>query len=143
MLDDERDHVFERVALGEDSRAVEAPIGQVGFQRLDQASFVLGLQVVLDGGRAGGKRVLPSWWIKQATSKQADIGEPNFGYGYQWWTESNGSYDAIGIFGQMIHIDPMHRLVIVTLSNWPKPTDDTLSAKRRALVTRITDAASR
>jgi len=99
-------------------------------------------QFLLDGGRAGGKPVLPTWWIKEATSKQADIGEPGFGYGYQWWTESNGSYDAIGIFGQMIHIDPQHRLVIVTLSNWPKPTDDALSAKRRALVKRITDAAA-
>lgn len=99
-------------------------------------------QFLLDRGQAGGKQVLPPWWIKQATSKQADIGEPNFGYGYQWWTEANGSYDAIGIFGQMIHVDPQHRLVIVTLSNWPKPTDDALSAKRRALVKRITDAAA-
>jgi CubicO group peptidase (beta-lactamase class C family) len=99
-------------------------------------------QFLLDGGRARGKQVLPPWWIEEATSKQADIGEPGFGYGYQWWTESNGSYDAIGIFGQMIHVDPRHRLVIVTLSNWPKPTDDVLSAKRRALVKRITDAVA-
>jgi len=99
-------------------------------------------QFYLDGGRAGGKQVLPSGWIKQATSKQAEIGEPGFGYGYQWWTESNGSYDAIGIFGQMIHVDPGHRLVIVTLSNWPRPTDDALSGKRRALVKRITDAVA-
>jgi CubicO group peptidase (beta-lactamase class C family) len=99
-------------------------------------------QFLLDGGRAGGKQVLPPWWIKQATSKQADIGEPGFGYGYQWWTESNGSYDAIGIFGQMVHVDPRRRLVIAALSNWPKPTDDTLSAKRRALVKRITKAAA-
>lgn len=99
-------------------------------------------QFLLDGGRAGGKQVLPSWWIKEATSKQADIGDPNFGYGYQWWTESNGSYDAIGIFGQMIHVDPKHRLVIVTLSNWAKPTDDGLSAKRKALVKRITQSAT-
>jgi len=99
-------------------------------------------QFLLDGGRAGGKQVLPPWWIGQATSKQANIGEPGFGYGYQWWTESNGSYDAIGIFGQMIHVDPKHRLVIVTLSNWLKPTDEGLSGKRRALVKRITDAAA-
>ena len=99
-------------------------------------------QFLLDGGRARGKQVLPPWWIEEATSKQANIGEPNFGYGYQWWTESNGSYDAIGIFGQMIHVDPKHRLVIVTLSNWPKPTDDALSAKRRALVKRITEASA-
>lgn len=100
-------------------------------------------QFYLDGGRAGGRQVLPSWWIGQATSNQADIGDPNFGYGYQWWTEANGSYDALGIFGQMIHVDPKDRLVIVTLSNWPKPTGDDLSAKRAALVRRITEATLR
>lgn len=98
-------------------------------------------QFLLDGGRAEGKPVLPAWWIAQATSKQADIGDANFGYGYQWWTEANGSYDALGIFGQMIHVDPRNRLVIVTLSNWPKPTGDDLSKKRAALVKRITEAA--
>ena len=98
-------------------------------------------QFLLDGGRAGGKQVLPSCWIKQATSKQADIGDPDYSYGYQWWVERNGSYDALGIFGQMIHVDPKHRLVIVTLSNWPKAEGDDLSAKRAALVKRITEAA--
>jgi len=98
-------------------------------------------QFLLDGGRAGGKQMLPKWWIAEATSKQADIGEPERGYGYQWWTEADGSYDAVGIFGQMIHIDPAHRLIIVTLSNWPKATGSDLSAKRAALVERITKAA--
>jgi CubicO group peptidase (beta-lactamase class C family) len=98
-------------------------------------------QFLLDGGRAGGKQVLPKWWIAEATSKQADIGEPGRGYGYQWWTESGGAYDAVGIFGQMVHVDPTHRLVIVTLSNWPTAVGDDLSKKRAALVERITKAA--
>ena len=97
----------------------------------------------LDGGRAAGKPVFPSWWIEQATSKQADIGDPSFGYGYQWWAEASGSYDALGIFGQMIHVDPAHGLVIVALSNWPKPTGAEYSKKRAELVKRITEAATR
>lgn len=100
-------------------------------------------QFYLEGGLAGGKQVFPRWWIAKATSKQAEIGDPNFGYGYQWWTEKDGSYDALGIFGQMIHVDPKHRLVIVTLSNWPKPTGDDLSKKRAELVRTITGAAMR
>jgi CubicO group peptidase (beta-lactamase class C family) len=98
-------------------------------------------QFLLDGGRAGGRQVLPRWWLKEATSKQADIGDPSRGYGYQWWTGPNGTYDALGIFGQMIHLDPEHRLVIVTLSNWPKATGSDFSAKRAALLERITKAA--
>ena len=81
-------------------------------------------QFLLDGGRAGGKQVLPTWWIKDATTKHADIGDPTQGYGYQWWTGSNGTYDAIGIFGQLIHVDPKNRLVIVTLSDWPSAVGD-------------------
>lgn len=100
-------------------------------------------QFYLDRGRVGGKEVFPSWWIEQATAKQAAVGDPRFGYGYQWWSEADGSYDALGIFGQMIHVDPAHRLVIVTLSNWPKPTGNDLSKRRAELVKRITDAAER
>jgi CubicO group peptidase (beta-lactamase class C family) len=98
-------------------------------------------QFYLDGGRARGKAVLPSGWIGDATSKQADIGDDARGYGYQWWTGPDGTYDALGIFGQMIHVYPKRRLVIVTLSNWPRPVGDDLSAKRAALVERITKAA--
>lgn len=101
-------------------------------------------QFYLDGGRAGGKQVLPLWWIGQATSKQAETDDPNLGYGFQWWVLPDGTYDARGIFGQKIHVDPKHRLVIVTLSNWPKPTgDDALRKRAPALVKRITEAATR
>lgn len=97
-------------------------------------------QFLLDGGRAGGKQVLPASWVAEATAKHADIGEPGYGYGYQFWTEDGGRYDAIGIFGQMIHVDPKNRLVIVTLSDWPHATDSAYSAKRVALVAKITKA---
>jgi CubicO group peptidase (beta-lactamase class C family) len=100
-------------------------------------------QFVLDGGKASGKQVLPNGWIKDATSKRADIGEADRGYGYQWWTGANGTYDAIGIFGQLIHVDPKSRLVIVTLSNWPNAVGDDLEAKRWALVERITEVVER
>lgn len=100
-------------------------------------------QFYLDGGRAGAKEIFPRGWIEIATSKQADTGDPRFAYGYQWWSEADGSYDALGIFGQMIHVDPAHRLVIVTLSNWPKPTSAQYSKRRAELVKRITDAAVR
>jgi CubicO group peptidase (beta-lactamase class C family) len=99
-------------------------------------------QFYLDGGRAAGKQVLPPWWIADATSKHASTDGP-LGYGYQWWVEANGSYDAIGLFGQLIHVDPKRRLVIVTLSNWANPTSKDMPARRAALVTRITEAAER
>lgn len=78
---------------------------------------------MLGGGVAGGKPVLPDDWIAAATTKQADIGEQENGYGYQWWTVNDGSYAAQGIFGQGIFIDPKRKLVIASNSNWPQATD--------------------
>jgi CubicO group peptidase (beta-lactamase class C family) len=35
---------------------------------------------------------------------------------------------ARGIYGQLIYVDPMRRLVAVKLSSWPDPINDTLNA---------------
>jgi len=78
---------------------------------------------ILDGGVAGGKKVLPDDWLPQATVKQADIDVPGRGYGFQWWTNDDGSFAAQGIFGQGIFIDPKRKLVIASNGNWPTATD--------------------
>ncbi len=78
---------------------------------------------MLNGGLVNGQPVLPDWWIAQATTKEADIGEPGKGYGFQWWTFDDGTYAAQGIFGQGIFIDPKRKLVIASNSNWPQATD--------------------
>lgn len=78
---------------------------------------------MLGGGVADGNPVLPDGWIAAATTKQAEIGEVENGYGYQWWTVNDGSYAAQGIFGQGIFIDPKRNLVIASNSNWPQATD--------------------
>ncbi|MDG2271946.1 MAG: serine hydrolase [Halioglobus sp.] len=90
-------------------------------------------QFMLLGGQIGGNAVLPSGWIAAATTKQADIGYPGKGYGYQWWTYDDGSFAAQGIFGQGIFVDPKRELVIASNSNWPRATDyDTVGAQREA-----------
>ena len=79
-------------------------------------------QFVMDGGIAGGKRIVPDDWFTQATAKQVDIGEPGRGYGFQWWTYDDGSFAAQGIFGQGIFIDPKRKLIIASNGNWPTAT---------------------
>ena len=86
----------------------------------DYARFGL---FILGGGIVNGKAILPDGWIASATTKQADIGAPGRGYGFQWWTYDDGSYAAQGIFGQGIFIDPKRKLVIASNSNWPRATD--------------------
>ncbi len=76
-------------------------------------------QFILEGGHGS----LPKGWLKEATRKQADIGVPGRGYGYQWWTRDDGSFYASGIYGQSLFLDPSRHLVIATVGNWPTATD--------------------
>lgn len=75
-------------------------------------------QFILDGARVGGQAIVPDGWLEQATTERTGIGQPGRGYGYQWWTNADGSFAARGIFGQGIFIDPKRRLVIVSNANW-------------------------
>lgn len=96
----------------------------------DYARFGL---FILGGGVAGDQKILPDDWLAQATTKQADIDAPGYGYGYQWWTRDDGTFTARGIFGQSIFIDPKRKLVIASNGNWPTATDPTgLSVEREA-----------
>jgi CubicO group peptidase (beta-lactamase class C family) len=91
-------------------------------------------QVLLDGGIANGKPVLADGWIADATRKHADIGVPGRGYGYQWWTYDNGAFAGIGIFGQLLYVDPARHLVVVQLAAWPVATNDEQARARTAFV---------
>jgi CubicO group peptidase (beta-lactamase class C family) len=85
---------------------------------------------IAGGAKVGGISILPDDWLPNATAKQADIGFPGRGYGYQWWTNDDGSFAAQGIFGQGIFIDPKRRLVIASNSNWPTATDPKIGEQR-------------
>lgn len=94
-------------------------------------------QFMLDGGNG----VLPKDWIAHATTKVIDTvpGGATGGYGYFWWMGVDG-YDARGIFGQMIHINPTEKLIVVTNSAWPRATGTDLSAARLAYIAAATAA---
>ncbi len=57
-------------------------------------------QFILDGAMIDGESIVPEGWFAKATTKQADIGQAGRGYGYQWWTWDDGSFQGRGIFGQ-------------------------------------------
>jgi len=91
-------------------------------------------QFLLDGGIANGKPALADGWIADATRKHADIGVPGRGYGYQWWTYDNGAFAGIGIFGQLLYVDPARHLVVVQMAAWPVATNDEQARARTAFV---------
>lgn len=80
-------------------------------------------QMMLDEGVANGHRVLPAEWVRESTRAVPTGVGP--GYGYQWWMIAQpGAYQAIGLQGQYLHVDPATRTVVVKLSYFP-PGDDT------------------
>ncbi|MEZ5694432.1 MAG: serine hydrolase [Altererythrobacter sp.] len=99
---------------------------------------------MLGGAKIDGVSVLPDGWIAEATTKQAPIGVEGRGYGFQWWTNDEGSYAAQGIFGQGIFIDPARNLVIASNSNWPTATDyEGVGAEREAFYKAVQAAVDR
>ena len=90
---------------------------QVGLR--DYARFA---QFIIEDGRIDGEPVLPEGWLELATSSQVDTGFPG-GYGFQWWPLGDGTFQARGIFGQLIHLDPARELVVVISAAWPGPRE--------------------
>ena len=88
-------------------------------------------QLMLQDGVWEGTRLLPVGWVEASTTPGAPYlgfgevleGQPAVGYGYQWWIRDDGTYDAEGVFGQFIWVNPADRIVIVKTSAWPSATD--------------------
>ncbi len=87
---------------------------------------------VCNGGRAGGEQVVPANWFPDAGLPKRVDGHL-VDYGYMWWSFGpqaaaihQGAFEAIGIFGQTIYINPKQRVVIVVWSARPKPTGSTV-----------------
>lgn len=100
----------------------------IGATLRDYGRF--GLFVLADGV-INGRRIVPRGWFKQAGSAQ-QIGGKTVDYGYLWWPMPKGdpihagAFEARGIFGQHLYINPTEKLVIVVLSARPKPTGSTV-----------------
>jgi len=75
-------------------------------------------QLFLDGGRWGGRQVVPAAWVEDATTAHSRTDRGSMGYGYLWWTLNRdmfgrGAALASGYGGQAIAIVPSRRLVVV------------------------------
>jgi CubicO group peptidase (beta-lactamase class C family) len=83
---------------------------------------------LMNGGVAGGEKILPDGWVRDAGSSKM-IGGKAVDYGYMMWPFSaspgsvnRGAFQALGIYGQHIYVNPQERVVIVVWSAQPKPT---------------------
>lgn len=94
-----------------------------------------GLLMLGDGVAADGTRILSSEWVRTSTSPQAagfafdfagkrgesaESMDTYAGYGYLWWIRPDGSYLALGSYGEWIHVDPAQDQVVVMLGAIPR-----------------------
>jgi len=101
-----------------------------GGQKLTARDMAKLGQLWLDGGRWGGRQLVPQAWVAEATraAVRTGAGEPS-GYGYQFWvTKADGhdAFAAMGLAGQLIEVVPDLDLVVVVQSR--SPSDPTQPA---------------
>jgi hypothetical protein len=100
----------------------------IGATLRDYGRFGLFVQ---QGGMIDGRQIVPDGWFREAGSAHMFNGK-SVDYGYLWWPLpaggpiQQGAFEARGIFGQHIYINPVEKLVIVVLSARPKPTGATV-----------------
>ena len=96
-------------------------------------------QFILDDARINGKSIVPDTWLPEATRSQVAIG-PGAGYGYQWWTRDDGTFEGRGIYGQTLHIDRARHLVIVLNSAAEQPTNRAAGQARQDFIAAVSAA---
>lgn len=111
----------------------QSAFGSLSATLRDYSRFGL---MMMNGGSIGGARVVSSSWVQASTTpvkyaapmrvqtKTNEVADP--GYGYLWWIPANcdRAFQGMGIFGQLLYVNPTKHIVIVQMSAWPKPDED-------------------
>jgi len=81
-----------------------------------------------NGGKVAGRPIVPDGWFAEAGAPHM-IGGKKQDYGFMWWMPTTaapldaGAFEAVGIFGQFIYVNPAEHVVIVVLSARSKPSN--------------------
>ncbi len=107
-----------------DKSGMEFVLGGLNVTARDYAKIG---QLYLDSGRWNGKQLVPEEWVISSITPDAPHLMPGVretalrkdGYGFQWWIPfgSEDEFNAQGIYGQFIYVDPDKDMVIVKLSS--------------------------
>lgn len=99
-------------------------LGGGGFNATLRDYGRIGLIMLNDGVATNGRRIVSKEWVRVSTRYTGEkpvIPQAPRGYQFQWWTFlGTERFDAIGVHGQFLSIDPATNTVIVKLSFWPE-----------------------
>lgn len=91
-------------------------------------------QLVLQRGWWDGRRVVSEAWLDLSTSPQTDSDDPEYPYGFYWWTVPElRAFTAWGHGGQFIFIVPELDLLIV-MTSLPNADDDDVGTRLDAFL---------
>ncbi|PAU89367.1 6-aminohexanoate hydrolase [Pseudomonas sp. WN033] len=86
-------------------------------------------EMMRNEGRFNGRQIVSSSVVRsilegadrEAFKASGRDFQPGYSYRNQWWISHNadGGYEALGVHGQMIHVNPTVGLVVVRLSSHP------------------------
>ncbi|WP_264212203.1 serine hydrolase domain-containing protein [Leisingera thetidis] len=81
-------------------------------------------EMIANGGRSGGKQIVPAGWLEQSLTPHADTGDLR--YGYQWWLAPEGNPPVwaagFGNGGQRLTISQMTgTVVVIQAGNYNQP----------------------
>ncbi len=109
-----------------DDSGMEMAFGGLNAGLRDYARFG---RLFLNRGEWNGRQVIPVAWVEASVTPDAPHLVPGpkpdtinaLGYGYQWWLPADwrGDFVALGVYNQMIYVDPQHRMVIAKNSANP------------------------
>lgn len=132
-----REHLFDPLGLGPTSWAATAkgePFAASGARMTPRDLALIGT-MMLAGGKAGGRQVVPAEWIARLTTPIVSADELRR-YGYQWWIVDiafgapkgwapgrlERMWSAMGEGGQRLFVIPALELVVaITAGNYLKP----------------------
>lgn len=113
-----------------DNEGMEMALGGLNATLRDYAKMGV---LFLHNGNWQGEQIVPTAWVKASITPDAphlmpsspNSSDQGLGYGYQWWIpeSTEGEFMAIGVFHQLIYINPTTQTVIVKNSANPRYLD--------------------
>ncbi|MGV3683225.1 MAG: serine hydrolase domain-containing protein [Acidovorax sp.] len=127
------ENIWQKLGMEEDAHvmvdSVGTPLQGAGLNATARDLARFG-EMLRQGGTFNGQKVFDKAVIDD-TAKGGDRGKfqfrgiqtarPGYSYRNQWWVLHNadGAYEASGIHGQMVHVNPAAEMVVVKLSSHP------------------------